>query len=78
MFLTHLLYVNYILVFYNGSKRESRKVQELGLYCVDIAVEMNLQKSYISFNGLNTYFEAFDEVFVSVWGFSLTRMFQTP
>jgi hypothetical protein len=56
--LPHLLFVNDVLLFINGSFRESSKFKEiLALYGKAIGMEINFQKLSISFNSL----EAEDE-----------------
>jgi hypothetical protein len=45
--LTHLLFVDDIYVFLNGTERESIKVKEILILCMAIGMEVNVQKSLI-------------------------------
>jgi hypothetical protein len=54
VFLSHLLFVNDILLFCDGSRRDAMKLKEiLDLYCTATGKFMNLRKSTISFLGIN-------------------------
>jgi hypothetical protein len=52
-YLTHLLFVDDVLLFSNGLEAEGRKLQEiLQLYCKATSMEINFMKSVIFLNAL--------------------------
>jgi hypothetical protein len=52
-FLSHILFMYDILIFYDGSRRDFLKLKEiLDLYCVSIRMMVNLGKSIIFFVGI--------------------------
>ena len=53
LFLTHLFFVEDVLLFCDGSRRDASKLKEiLDLYCTATGMRVNLQTSSISFNGV--------------------------
>lgn len=52
--LSHLLFVDDILLFLKGSLREAKKVKEImDLYSTATGMKVNVMKSIISFSGVN-------------------------
>jgi hypothetical protein len=52
--LSHFLFVDDILLFCNGSKRDALELKDiLDLYCMAIGMKVNIGKSSISFIGVN-------------------------
>jgi len=78
--LTHLLFIDDVLLLYNGSRRDASKLEDilLELYCKAIGMMVNMEKIKITFNVVEEQIQSIPHLKLPIWFQLLGVLYHKP